>query len=74
MTTGTIEYQLRKFTKNSEKCFVRDFETTSCVFRKLNLDDFEGVFAILMSGWAISLFFFIDELVIRNKDFMERKF
>jgi hypothetical protein len=74
MTTGTIEYQLRKFTKNSEKCFVRDFETTNSVFRHLNLDVFKGVFAILMSGYALSLVFFIAELVIRNKDLMKRKF
>jgi hypothetical protein len=70
MTTGTIAYQLRKFTEKSEKRFVREYQTTNSAFLQLNFDDFEGVFVILMSGCAISLFIFIAQLVIRYKYIM----
>jgi hypothetical protein len=74
MTTGTIEYKLKQITKRSEKCFVRDFQTTSNEFRQLISDDYMGVFAILMTGYAFSLFFLIVELVIKHKDMIQRKF
>jgi hypothetical protein len=74
MTTGTIAYKLRKFTEKSEKCFVRDYQKTNSVFHQLILNDFEGVFVILMSGCAISLFFFIAEFVIRYKYIMRKFF
>ncbi len=74
ITTGTIEYKLRKFAEKSEKCFVRDYQTTNSVFRQLILDDFEGVFVVLMSGCAISLFFFITELIIRYEYVMRNFF
>jgi hypothetical protein len=67
MTTGTIEYQLKNLTKNSQKCFVRDFETTSNKFRQLIFDDFVGAFAILLSGYAFSFLFLINELLTRYK-------
>ncbi len=73
MTTGTIEHQLKDVTKDSKKCFVRDFETTSNEFRQLILDDFVGAFAILMSGCAISFLYFITELLMRYKDMVQRK-
>ncbi len=74
ITTGTIEYELRKLTEKSEKCFVRDYQTTNSVFLQLNLDHFEGVFVVLMSGCAISLFSFIVELIIRYKYIMRNSF
>jgi hypothetical protein len=40
MTTGTIAYQLRKFTEKSEKRFVREYQTTNSAFLQLNFDDF----------------------------------
>jgi hypothetical protein len=40
----------------------------------LILDDFEGVFVALMSGCAISLFFFIAELIIRYEYVMRNFF
>jgi len=69
MTTGTIEYQLKNVTKDSEKCFVRDFQTTSNEFRQLIFDDYVGVFAILLSGCAFSFLFLITELLTRYKKF-----
>ncbi len=69
MTTGTIEYQLKNVTKDSEKCFVRDYQTTSNEFRQLIFDDFEGAFVILLSGCAISFLFLITELLTRYKKF-----
>jgi hypothetical protein len=71
MTTGTIEYQLKNVTKESEKCFVRDFQTSN-EFRQLIFDDFVGVFAILLSGCAFSFLFLINELLIRYK-YMKRR-
>jgi len=62
MTTGTIEYQLKNATKNSEKCFVRDFQTSN-EFRQMISDDYLGVYAVLISGLAVSFFFFIAEIV-----------
>jgi hypothetical protein len=59
-------------TEKSEKCFVRDYETTNSVFHELSFDDFEGVFVVLMSGCAISLFFFIAEIVMRYKYIMKK--
>jgi hypothetical protein len=70
MTTGTIEYQLRNVSKESEKCFVHDFRTNSNEFRQLIFDDFKGAFAILMGGCAICLFSFFTELVIQKKVFI----
>jgi hypothetical protein len=66
--------QIKKIHRKSEKCFVRDYQTTNSVFHHLTLDDFEGDFFILKSGCAISLFFFIAELVIRCKDIMRNFF
>ena len=74
MTTGTIEYKLREITKSSEKCFVHDFQTTSSKFRQLTSDDFVGVFAVLITGYAFGLFFFIVELMVKHKDMIQRKF
>jgi hypothetical protein len=73
MTTGTIEYQLKNITKDSEKCFVHGFQTTSNEFRQLIFDDFEGAFVILLSGCTISLLFLINELLMRYKDMVQRK-
>jgi len=73
MTTGTIEYQLKNLIKDSQKCFVRDFETTSNEFRQLVFDDFVGAFAILLSGCAFSFLFLINELLIRYKYMKRRK-
>jgi hypothetical protein len=73
MTTGTIEYQLKNVTKDSEKCFVRDYQTTSNEFRQLIFDDYMGVFAILLSGCALSFLFLINELLIRYKYMKRRK-
>jgi hypothetical protein len=73
MTTGTIEYQLKNLIKNSQKCFVHDFETTSNEFRQLIFGDFVGAFAILLSGCAFSFLFLINELLIRYKYMKRRK-
>jgi hypothetical protein len=73
MTTGTIEYQLKNLIKDSEKCFVRDFETTSNGFRQLIFDEFVGAFAILSIGCAFSFLFLINELLIRYKYMKRRK-
>jgi hypothetical protein len=69
MTTGTIEHQLKNVIKDREKCFVRDFQTTSNEFRQLIFDDYMGVFAILLSGCAFSFLFLITELLTRYKKF-----
>ena len=74
ITTGTMAYQLSKPSEKSEKCFVRDYQTTNSVFRQLNFDDFQGVFVNLMSGYTISSFFFIAELVIRYKSIVRNFF
>jgi hypothetical protein len=73
MTTGTIEHQLKNVIKDREKCFVRDFQTTSNEFRQLIFDDYMGVFAILLSGCAFSFLFLINELLIRYKYMKRRK-
>jgi hypothetical protein len=62
MTTGTIGHQLKNVTKNSEICYVRNFQTSN-EFRLMISDDYLGVYAVLISGLAVSFFFFIAEIV-----------
>jgi hypothetical protein len=62
MTTGTIGHQLKNVTNNSEKCFVRNFQTSN-KFRQIISDDYLGVYAVLISGLAVSFIFFIAEIV-----------
>jgi hypothetical protein len=54
MITEIIEHQLQNVAKNSQKCFVRDFQTTINEFRQMIFDDFKGVFSISLSGYTFS--------------------
>ncbi len=73
MTTGIIEHQLKNVKIDSEKRFVRHFQTTSNKFRQFIFDDFVGAFAILLSGCGFSFLFLINELLIRYKYMKRRK-
>ena len=64
MTTGIIEQQLKVFTRESDKCLVNNIIPISNEFKQLIIDDYIGVFAVLISGVTLSLIILLIEFCI----------
>jgi hypothetical protein len=66
ITTGIIDYKLNKMNRKSDHCF-KTLAQVSTRFNQLYLEDYIGIFMIVISGYIICIICYFIEFILITK-------